>query len=277
MAKPQNSTAAKADNCVTEKSVTFGDHGIALHGILYLPSVAISRKCVPGMVMCHGYGSDKLIFENSARELAAEGVAVLTFDFRGHGTSGGKLDGSMVDDVMDAWDYMLTRPEIDTKCMGLIGHSMGAFSAILAAGKLKEARVLVTLSCPGEISNKIALNPHHFLYPLLKLIAAAAFQIASIVYKLKARVDWKKFIEFWPKMKPSQSLTDLNQCSKLFVFCLNDFVAPYNRFVYAYSQASEPKQMMVTRGTHGTPIESESLRKQWQKWAVSTLHSKITF
>ena len=259
-----------------EKPLTFGSHGIVLNGILYLPVAAIKGEHVPGVVMCHGYGSDKLAFKKSARELASAGIAVFTFDFRGHGTSGGRLDGSIVDDIMDAWDCLCACPEVDHKCMGLIGHSMGAFSAILAAGKLKEAKVLVTLACPGEISNKIVLNPRHLAYPLLKLIATAAFQLARVIYKLKVRADWKKFIEFWPKMKPSQSMTGLNQCSKLFVFCLSDFAAPYKRFVSAYSLASEPKQMLVTTGNHDTPIESESLRRQWEKWTISTLCGKNT-
>lgn len=259
------------DISIIEKPVVFGNHDIALQGRLYLPSTASQTNRVPGTVICHGYGADKLAFEKSARDLCSGGVVVLTFDFRGHGSSGGKLDGSMVDDVIDAWDYLRDRPEIDQKRMGLIGHSMGAFSAILAAGKLRDARALVTLSCPGEIHNKIALNRRHFAHPLLKLFATCMFRAARIIFKLQIRVDWKKFIDFWPRMKPSQSLADLHHCSKLFVFCLNDFTSPYNRFVYSYSMAAEPKQMMVTSGNHNTPVESESLRKQWQKWTISTL------
>ena len=270
-------SAAAADIKIIEQPVTFGNHGIALHGMLYMPSTAGETNRVPGTVICHGYGGDKLAFENSARDLCAGGVAVLTFDFRGHGSSGGKLDGSVVDDVMDAWDYLHGRPEVDRKRMGLIGHSMGAFSAILAAGKLGKAKVLVTLSCPGELSHKGAWDPRHFAHPVLKFIATSIFQMTRIIYKFQVRVNWKKFIEFWPKMKPSQSLAELNQCSKLFVFCLDDIVAPYNRFVQAYSVAAEPKQMLVTTGNHNTPWESESLRRQWQKWTISALHGKHTY
>lgn len=269
-------SADSADMIVIEQPVTFGNHGITLQGMLYLPSSASNSNPVPGAVICHGYGGDRLAFANSARELSGAGVAVLTFDFRGHGSSGGKLDGSVVDDVIDAWDYLYNRPEIDQKRMGLIGHSMGAFSAILAAGKLREAKALVTLSCPGEIRNKVALNPRHFAHPLLRLFATCMFQAAKLIFKFRIRVDWKKFIDFWPRMKPSQSLADLHQCSKLFVFCLDDFTSPYNRFVYSYSMAAEPKQMMVTSGNHNTPVESESLRRQWQKWTISALHGKYS-
>lgn len=277
MIELKNSPVEKTDISILEKSVTFGSNGIALQGMLYMPTNINMENRVPGAVICHGYGGDKSAFVTSGRELASEGVIVLTFDFRGHGSSGGKLDGSVVDDIMDAWGYLYNVPGVDRKRMGLIGHSMGAFSAIMAAGKLGKAKVLVTLACPGEISTRGAWNPQHFAHPVLKFIAKSIFQFTTIFYKLQVRTDWKKFIEFWPKMKPSQSLAGLTECSKLFVFCLDDVCAPYNRFVYSYSMASEPKQMMVTTGNHNTPWESESLRRQWQKWTINALRGKHSY
>lgn len=269
-------SATQPTTTILEKSITFGSKGIALKGTIFMPSHAGKHNHVPGAVLCHGYGSDSAVFENSARELAAEGVATLTFDFRGHGASGGLLDGSIVEDVMDAWNYMYEQPEIDRKRMGLIGHSMGAFSAILAAGKLKKAKVLVTLACPGEIHNKVAGNPKHVAYPFLRHIATLIFKITRRWNKLTVRVDWKKFIEFWPKMKPSQSLASLEECNKLFVFCLDDIAAPYHNFIYSYAMASEPKHVLVTTGNHKTPMESTSLRTQWQKWTVGALYGRHT-
>jgi pimeloyl-ACP methyl ester carboxylesterase len=274
MIELKNSPVETTGIDIDEKPVVFGSNGIALQGTLYMPSNASEENHVPGAIICHGYGGDKATFVESARELASGGVSVLTFDFRGHGASGGKLDGSVVDDVVDAWEYLGNRPEIDCKRMGLIGHSMGAFSAILAAGKLGKAKVLVTLSCPGELSHTGIFNPKHFAHPIAKFIAKSIFQITTFYYKLQVRADWKKFIEFWPRMKPSQSLAELKECSKLFVFCLDDIVAPFNTFVYSYSRASEPKQMLVATGNHNTPWESPSLRRQWQKWTINALHGK---
>lgn len=257
-----------------EKSVHFGSNGIKLNGTLYLPAGASKNNRVPAVVLCHGYGGEQSAFETSARELSAEGIGTLTFDFRGHGDSGGILDGSIVDDIIDAWDYLHGQPEIDRKHMGLIGHSMGAFSAILAAGKLKKARVLVALACPGEVKNAIATNPRHFAYPMLLQTIKYIFKIVNLVYKLKVRVDWKKFLEFWPKGEPAVALAGLDDCSKLFVFCLGDVTSPYQRFLPAYAMASEPKQVMVAPGRHLTPLENGMLRTQWMKWAVGALHGR---
>ncbi|MDD5647757.1 MAG: alpha/beta fold hydrolase [Dehalococcoidia bacterium] len=259
---------------VWERPVTFGSNGIELHGTLFMPSGASRYSRLPGAVMCHGYGGDSEAFENSARTLASEGIVILTFDFRGHGASEGTLDGSIVNDVIDAWDFLRSQPEVDHKSMGLIGHSMGAFSAILAAGKLKKAKVLIALACPGEIKNKVVRNPDHFVHPLLRLIARSIFQYFNFINKIKMRVDWRRFLEFWIRTKPSEALADLEGCAKLFVFCLGDQTSPYNRFLYSYAMASEPKQVMISSGHHTSMIEPGDLRTQWQKWAVGALHGR---
>lgn len=273
---PETTRTHPGGNTVSEQPVTFGSKGIKLNGTIFIPGNAGKSNRLPGAVMCHGYGCDQAVFENSARALAEEGIITLTFDFRGHGSSGGKLDGSIIEDVMDAWEYLHNQPEVDRKRMGLIGHSMGAFSAILAAGKLNKARVLVALACPGEINNAVARNTGHIAHPLLRYIAVLVFLIATLVNKLKVRVEWKKFIEFWPKMKPSQALSGLEDCSKLFVFCLNDLISPYNRFLYSYAEASKPKQVMIGAGHHNTMMEPGSLRTQWHKWVVGALHGRHT-
>ena len=259
---------------VSEWPVTFGSKGIQLSGTLFMPSGASRYKHLPGAVICHGYGGDGLAFENSAKTLASEGIVTLTFDFRGHGSSGGTLDGSIVNDVIDAWDFLRSRPEVDRKSMGLIGHSMGAFSAILAAGKLKKAKVLVALACPGEIKNKVVRNPDHLVHPLLRLIARSIFLYFNFTNKIRIRVDWRRFLEFWIRTKPSEALADLQDCAKLFVFCLGDQTSPYNRFMYSYAMASEPKQVMISTGNHTSMIEPGYLRTQWQKWTIGALHGK---
>ena len=86
---------------IAEKQITFGANGIKLNGKLFIPADAGKHNRVPGAVLCHGFGNEQSAFEVSAREMAGEGIISLTFDFRGHGESGGLLDGHMVEDVID--------------------------------------------------------------------------------------------------------------------------------------------------------------------------------
>ncbi|MCX6005464.1 MAG: alpha/beta hydrolase [Chloroflexi bacterium] len=270
---PTTSINDNSNTEILEKPIAFGSHGLILTGKILMPAAANKHTKVPGVVFCHGYGNDQAAFEDSARILAAEGIATLVFDFRGHGSSEGLLDGQQVSDIVDAWNFLHDQPEIDHKRMGLIGHSMGAMSAIMAAGKLKKARVLVGLACPGEIKHAIASNPGHIAYPWFRRVIEYIFRICTHFNKdMKARVDWAKFLDAWPRMKISEVLADLEGCSKLFVFCLGDQATPYNRFLYSYVMASEPKQVMVTTGNHNTPLDNEQLRSQWTQWAIGALH-----
>jgi pimeloyl-ACP methyl ester carboxylesterase len=257
---------------IAEKQITFGANGIKLNGKLFIPAAAGKHNRVPGAVLCHGFGNEQAAFEVSAREMAVEGVMTLTFDFRGHGESEGVLDGHIVEDVIDAWNYLHARPEVDRKRMGLIGHSMGAISSVIAAGKIRKAKAIVALACPGQIEHKVMTNPKHFAYKWFRYAIAAAMKLGARIENLKVRADMHGFLDSFPKMKVAEVLADLNDCSKLFVFCINDRVTPYNKFLYSYAMASEPKQFLLTRGHHGTPIESDALRSQWTRWAIGKLH-----
>ena len=135
---------------IRELPVTISSHDLKLKGKVLLPDDASADSPVPAAVICHGFGASHRAMRSSARILARQGIASLIFDFRGHGSSEGAMDGKMVDDVVSAWNTLKQFPEVDKNRMGLIGHSLGAMSAIMAAEKVKSPRALIALSCPGE-------------------------------------------------------------------------------------------------------------------------------
>lgn len=55
-----------------------------------------------GLVILHGAGSRKENHADMAAAATAAGMAVVRFDMRGHGASGGQLDGRALDDVAAA-------------------------------------------------------------------------------------------------------------------------------------------------------------------------------
>ena len=71
-----------------------------------------------------------------AARLAELGYAVLLFDLRGHGSSGeGRVSGGYFErwDVLGAYDYLVNERGHPAGEVGVLGFSMGAASAILAA------------------------------------------------------------------------------------------------------------------------------------------------
>lgn len=70
--------------------------------------------------------------------LAAHGVAMLVFDKRGTGRSGGtytQMFSTLSDDVVAAIQWLRTQPNVDTTRIGLAGFSQGGWVAPLAARK----------------------------------------------------------------------------------------------------------------------------------------------
>ncbi len=85
--------------------------------------------------------------------LTNNGIAVLRYDDRGvadsEGTQEGKTSVDFATDVDAAITYLKTRKDINTKKIGLIGHSEGGFIAPMIASKNKEIAFIVLLAGTG--------------------------------------------------------------------------------------------------------------------------------
>jgi pimeloyl-ACP methyl ester carboxylesterase len=245
-------------------------NGIKVNGKIMLPAHASASNPVPGAVLCHGFGADQRVMESSALLLVNKGIATITFDLRGHGFSGGWLDGNFCEDVINAWRMLTSVPEVDNSKIALVGHSLGALSSIIAAKTIKP-KAIVALSCPYEIRGTIFNDLSHKAYPLALGVISSIWKLNILFNGTKVKVNWKKFLESLPQMKLSSALAELDQCDKLFVFSAGDRLTPYKKFAHIYEKAPRPKQKMLTRGSHATPLEAEILRFEWVGWLVKAL------
>jgi pimeloyl-ACP methyl ester carboxylesterase len=81
-----------------------------------------------GMVILHGAGSRKENHADMAAAATAAGLAVVRYDMRGHGETGGLLDGRALDDVATAAALLPAGLPF-----ALRGSSMGGYLALVAA------------------------------------------------------------------------------------------------------------------------------------------------
>ncbi|HEU4760606.1 MAG TPA: alpha/beta family hydrolase [Dehalococcoidia bacterium] len=133
------------------RDVTFPTpDGLTLEGVLHLPPSTPG----PGAVVCHPhplYGGDmhNNVVVALCRALAARGIAVLRFNFRGVGRSQGAFgDGAgEQQDAAAALAFLRSLPELDTERLALAGYSFGAAVALLAAGG-QGLRAVVGVSVP---------------------------------------------------------------------------------------------------------------------------------
>jgi len=105
------------------------DDGAALAATLYTPDGSAPPTGWPAAILFHGIGGTRAgMTELAAGYLAPQGYAVLTFDARGHGASGGlfSADGPReMQDVKALHAWLAARPGIDRAHIGAIGISLG--------------------------------------------------------------------------------------------------------------------------------------------------------
>jgi pimeloyl-ACP methyl ester carboxylesterase len=86
-----------------------------------------------GVIVAHGFASDRWGVHNLALSIAKLGAHVVAMDYRGHGISGGILSNDLdirkqqaADDMLAAWKFLHER---GCENIFIIGHSMGGFCA----------------------------------------------------------------------------------------------------------------------------------------------------
>jgi len=135
---------------VTSKHIFFPCGDIQLEGELSLPEGKIP---FPIVVICHphplyGGNMDNNVVMAISSAFLNQPIAVLRFNFRGVGNSGGKFNGGIgeQDDVKSALDFVSKLPEIDRNRVGLAGYSFGGLMALSVAMGDDRVRQLALVS-----------------------------------------------------------------------------------------------------------------------------------
>jgi pimeloyl-ACP methyl ester carboxylesterase len=130
----------------------------------------------PAVLLITGSGQqdrDETVFDHKpfwvwADHLTRMGVAVLRVDDRGIGGSerGPAAVTSMdfATDVRAGLAYLRSRPEIDPKRIGLIGHSEGAMLAAMVAADNPDVRFTVMLAGPGLPGDRILFSQAELIF-----------------------------------------------------------------------------------------------------------------
>lgn len=150
--------------------------GVDLAGTLTLPQGAGPW---PAVVLVSGSGQqdrDETLFYHKpflvlADALSRAGIAVLRYDDRGVGGSGGDpTNATSVDFARDAEaaiDWLKERPDIDPARIGVVGHSEGGLVAALLAARRTDLAGIVMLAGPGVDGGRILVSQWEFMFKLV--------------------------------------------------------------------------------------------------------------
>jgi len=141
--------------------VRFATTGATLSGTLTLPPGPGPH---PAVAWVHGSGdTTRAYLPDLQALLLRHGVAVLAYDKRGVGQSGGRYPGesptqaaidTLARDAAAATRFLAFRPEIDRTRVGLAGHSQAGWIIPLAASREAATRFAIVFSGPAVTADE---------------------------------------------------------------------------------------------------------------------------
>jgi dienelactone hydrolase len=177
-------TGDEADPRFVSRTIAIGPADASLPGVLTLPRGA---QKVPAVVLVHGSGPndrDETIgaskpFRDLALGLAARGIAVVRYDKRSlaHPKElASKKDltvkEEVLDDVLAAIDLLASQPEIDSRRIVVLGHSLGATLAPRIARADGRVSAIVLLAPAARPLGELAAEQADFVERTKKNISA---------------------------------------------------------------------------------------------------------
>jgi hypothetical protein len=151
-----------------DEAVFIPSSGFSLAATMTKPPGVSGR--LPAVVLVAGAGTldrDETtagipVFGQLAGALADAGYAVVRYDQRGTGQSGGRTESatltSYADDVSRVIEWLMSRKDVDPNRIAVVGYGDGGSLALVAAGRGKAIRAVALLATAGRTGREVALE-----------------------------------------------------------------------------------------------------------------------
>ena len=238
------------------------DNSLAYGATITIPE---GKGPFPAAVLITGSGPqdrDETIMEHKifaviADHLTKKGFIILRVDDRGVGKSTGQFSISTSEDfakdVSSSVDYLLSRPEVDKKKIGLIGHSEGGMIAPMVATQRKDINFIVLLAGAGvkiidlmaeqneaiAKSGGVSEEALKEIKPLFKKVVTAIMETTD---SSTAITNVTTITETWAAAKSSEILKELNfetakQRKDYIIEMVKEFQSPWFRYFISFNPA----------------------------------------
>lgn len=206
------------------------DDGVTLSGWL----VPARRETRAAVILMHGFSWNRLGELSAFVPWLRERYHVLQFDFRGHGTSG---DADITLGTAERLDVAAAVRLLEGRGLGpiaLMGMSMGASVAILAAPDLPVAAVIADAPY-AELHHPIANRMREWHYPLAWLGSRLIVAAASI--RARTRL-----------LSPIDRVAGVAPRGLLIIAPREDRLIDHSQALRLYESARDPKELYVVAG-----------------------------
>ncbi len=223
--------------------VTLEVDDLKLVGRLYLP---VGRMTYPAVCVCHGIparspASGDKGYPLLAEKICREGFAVLIFNFRGTGASGGNLDIlGWTRDLKAAIDYLCTLSEVDRLHLSLLGFSGGAAVSIYVASQDRRVSSMVSCACPAEFTlfTKTA-KPQSVI---------DHFRSIGVIRDNDFPSSTDEWLDGFRMVSPIKYVAAIAPRPLLLVHGSKDETVEVSHAHRLYDEAGEPKQIIIVSG-----------------------------
>lgn len=265
----------------------FDADGVQLRGWLYLPTGSGPARRTPAVVMAGGYGTTKEMFtDRYAEAFATAGLAVLLYDHRGFGASGGEPRQEIdpwrqVEDLRHAITYASSLPAVDPARIGVWGSSYSGGHALVVAATDRRVRC-VAVQVPtthgsqtaqrrasGEAEAALLLRFAEERLRRARGEAPARLRLmgdanSNAIYRSQEAVDWYtaayarapgavpevtlRSVEAARGYNPVDFIDRVSPTALLMQAAEHDRVTPTDLALSAYARALEPKALRIVPG-----------------------------
>jgi len=221
---------------------------LKISGQLYLPKGG--QTPYPTVCICHGIPakspdpSDKG-YPLLAERICHQGLAVLIFNFRGTGASGGNLDIlGWTRDLKAAINYLFTLPEVDKSRLSLLGFSGGAAVSVYVASQDNRVSSVVACACPAEFTFLTEVdNPQSII---------DHFRSIGTIRDKDFPHSTEEWLSGFSLVSPVKHVAGIAPRPLLLVHGNRDETVEVSHAYKLYDRAGEPKQIIIVDGAgHG--------------------------
>lgn len=195
----------------------------------------------PALVVMHGWGGNAEMMLPLAAPLHAAGYTLLLLDARCHGRSDDDSFASLprfAEDIEAGLRWLSAQPELDRPALGVIGHSVGAGAALLAASRQPQLRAVVSVAAfahPAGMMRRWLASLHVPYWPLGAYVLAYVQRVIGHPFDVIA---------------PCKTIARV-ACPVLIVHGVADQMVPVAEAAQIYAaRASDAVELLLVPGSH---------------------------